>query len=445
VVEPTDGLSVAPAGTGAVRANAVVTLLFRAGTLLVGFVTLLLTSRLMQADGRGAYVLATLSVTLAVTALGNFGVAVTNGLATKERPAREVISDGLTLAIGSGILGAGLLLVIGLLVAPRGFGATVAFPLALPAILVAQTLIASAVARGRVRMWNVLQLLPGAATAVGIAVLVGVFHMGFIGAAFAFVGAQLAAAIVTLAVTASTWRGGRIGRLRRAHAVPMVKLSLKIGAINLVGLFNYRVELFILEAVDGLASVGQYSLSVALAELLWVIPSALSPALIAPIVAADTASAAQLVARGIRHVLALTSLLGVLLALVAVPAIPFVFGQAFRPSITPVLILIPGAVAFAPGAIVAVYFSMRTAQTRYPLRAALISAAITTVIAVVAIPWAGSAGAALATTCGYCIGMGANLWWFVRATAVTWRDILPGLAEIRIYREMARRAIRAGI
>jgi O-antigen/teichoic acid export membrane protein len=443
VVELTDAIDPSQGRPGTVRANAVVTLLFRGAGLLVGFVTLFLTSRLMQPVGRGAYVLATLSVSLAATALGNFGVAITNGLATKERPANEVVGDGVTLALGAGVVGAAFLLPIGLLTAPHGFAAAVAFPLALPAVLVTQTLIASAVARGRVRTWNILQLLPGAATATGIALLVGVFDGGFAGAAFAFVGAQLAAAIVTLVVTAPTWRGGGIGRLRRVHAIPMIKLSLKIGAINLVGLFNYRVELFILEAYDGLTSVGRYSLSVALGELLWMISSALSPALVAPIVAAETGVAAALVARGIRHVVALTSVLGVLLAAVAAPAIPLVFGQAFRPSVVPLLILIPGIVVLAPGTILAVYFSMRTGQTRYPLQAATISAAITSVIAILAIPWVGADGAALATTCGYCVGMAAELRWFVRATAIEWRDLLPGRAEMRVYREMAGRAIRA--
>src|SRR4051812_29815172 len=86
--------------------DAITTLAFRAGSLPFTFAISVVTSRLLLPTGRGAFVLALLTVTLAATLLGNVGTAATHEIARKEHESQHVVGGALTITFALGIAAA---------------------------------------------------------------------------------------------------------------------------------------------------------------------------------------------------------------------------------------------------------------------------------------------------------------------------------------------------
>jgi O-antigen/teichoic acid export membrane protein len=137
-----------------------------------------------------------------------------------------------------------------------------------------------------------------------------------------------------------------------------------------------------------------------------------------------------------------TAVLGACLAVLGALFISPVFGSYFQPALRPLLILIPATVAFAPGSIIAVYFTMRKGRTRYPLQISLISLTVTTISALILIPGHFISGAAEACAAGYIVGMVAGLYWFSRESGIGGRDLVPRASDLRAL-GVAVRGLRA--
>jgi len=315
-------------------------------------------------------------------------------------------------------------------------------PLALPAVLITGTLTASLVAFGRVRERNLVQLAAPALMLAGVVVLVVVLGRGIAGASVAWIVAQVAVAVVALAATMSVWRPLRADGFSLVLGRRMLTLALRAGAVNVVSLLNYRIELFILKAYRGVDAVGVYSVSISLAELLWIVPSAFATAVVAPAIASSEHDAVGALSRGVRTAVAATIVFGAGLAVVAPFAIPVVFGEGFGGATVPLLILIPGVIAFGPGQLIGVYFSMRLGQMRIPLAVSAISGSVTAVLAVALIPPLGLSGAALATTVGYIVAMSVGCALFSRRSGVDLRRLVPRTSDFVNYRAFALGFIR---
>jgi len=407
--------------------------------VVFGFGTLLITSRFLMPAGRGSYVLGLLTVTVVVTLFGSLGLAVTHHIGSGTASARSLLSAGLGLSVVLGATTLAVLLFLSLSFFGRSVHSIGLFALGLPAVLVTQTVSGTLTGIGRIRHFNVLQILPQVLTLMGMIGLVVVLRRGVSGAAAAWVIGQWLVAITSLALARDLWWPLRGVNWLGHHAVAILRLGMKLGLVNAVGLLNYRVELFILEAYRGVHDVGIYSLAESLAETLWIASSSIAIVLVAGAVTSSSADAAALVARGVRSVLTVLIVVGVFLIAGAIPLLPLVFGRGFTASIAPLAILIPGAVAFAPAGLFAVYFSVRLGRTRYPLLAALISAAITAVVAVVFVPSLGPSGAAIATTAGYSVAIICESVWFLRATGLSPRALFPTFRDLESFRILLRR------
>jgi O-antigen/teichoic acid export membrane protein len=416
--------------------SALTIVIFRVGALPISFATSVITSRLLEPTGRGAYVLGLLTVTLAATLVGNVGVAITHEIGKADAHARPIVRDGILMSFLLGIVGGLMLLPIDLTLADRTFRIVTLAIVALPAMLVTQAVSGALLGLGRLRLWNLVQFLGPATTLFGMLVFVVEFKKGVTGAICGWAAAQFVSAAVALWGSRSIWSPAGWFGLPTERLRSMLMLSLRFGAANVVSLLNYRIELIILEHLRGLNAVGEYSLSTSLGELLWLVSSALAIAAVAPAIELDHRAAGQMVARTIRHALVATATLGLALALLGYLFVPVVFGAAFRPSVVPLMILIPGIVAFSPGSTLGVYFSMRQGRTRYPVAISGISLVSTGVAALILIPPFGVIGAALATTLGYVGAMGLGLAWFSRSSKLTIGALVPRASDLNAYREL---------
>jgi O-antigen/teichoic acid export membrane protein len=409
---------------------------FRFGVLPLSFATTIITSRYLLPAGRGSFVLALLTVTLTWTLLSSVMVAITKEIGFHKQEASPILAQGIVLAIVLGLVGGAILLPLNLALSGGGQGVVVIATLALPAMLTTQNVGGALLPLSRFRAWNVLQLLPQLFVLLGMVVLVVLFDLHLKGAVIAWTVAQIFVAAISLFISRDIWLVVfRRNWLRPNRIKPMLKLGLALGVVNLVGTLNYRVELFVLQAYRGVGSVGIYSVAASLAELAWVPVAALASVSTPAIVNASTESAIMATARSVRHTVVLTIGFALLVGSVGILLIPSLFGERFAGARTPLAILLPAIVVFAPTKIIAVYLSGRMGRPGFQLAVAATSTILTATAAAVLVPPLGMSGAAIATCAGYSAGFILEVALLSRFDMPI-RSLLPRPEDLRAYRNL---------
>lgn len=439
VSDPTGELTPAerpPVRSGLVLGRrALETFAFRIAVLPLGFVVTLITSRFLLPEGRGAFTLALLTVTIASTVLGN-GTAITHEIGRRTSPVQDIVVRGLVLNLVLSLGAAAVLVPLG--VFREGLGAGHLMMLGLPLLLVSQTLGGALVGQGRLRLYNLVQLIDSAVIVAGLTILVAWRDYGLEGAVVSWLAGQVVSTGVLLAAATDLWLPVPRSAFSPGRLRPIFTLGAKAGLVSLVSMINYRVELFLLEAFEGLAEVGIYSVAMSLAELLWLLSWTIQTVVVDPAVNEEEERAVSVVAQGVRQSVLLTGIAAIGLAVVGAATIPLVFGEPFRDSIMPLLILLPGVVIFSVRSPLSVFFSMRMGSLRYPLGAAGASAIATTLLCLVLIPAFAAEGAALATTIGYGLGTATLVVMFLRVSRTSVRSLVPAWSDLVSYRELAR-------
>jgi O-antigen/teichoic acid export membrane protein len=426
-----------------IRRNAFETVVFRGFGLPLSFAISIVTSRYLLPAGRGAFVLALLSVTITAAVFGSIGTALSHELGRRDARTRAVVTQALLLTTALSVPCAVGLALVDLHFAKQGFRPIAWSALAIVPVLISQTLSNALLVFNRLRFWNVLQLLGPAVTLTAMLVFVVVLSKGVTGALFAWGLAQAAIAAVALYGTRDVWWPIPPRLWEENRIAPLLAYGVRLGAVNVLSLVNYRVELIILEVyAGGLNSVGIYSLAVSIGELLWVASSSVSAALIAPMLKQDDQPAFELVQRTARSVTILAAALGAMLAIVSPFLIPRLFGSAFQGSVTPLLILIPGIVLFSPASTVATFFSIKLGKARYTFWMTALSAATTASVALLAAPRYGATGAAIASTTAYTVSVVTAYWWCARITSSPVTQFIPRPSDLRVYGVALAAAVR---
>jgi len=396
-------------GAGRVGRNTVETLLFRGISTPVAFALVVIQSRFLDPEGRGRFVLVVLTVTILARLFGQVGVAVTS--LAGEGDLRPFVARALGLTVVLGLAGAGVILLAGWTIGAFGLRlAAIAAPALLPNILSA-CISGILLGRARIRLWNVIQVLPPLLTLAGMLVVVVDLGRGVDAAVGVWTAAYVLSAVFALAASRDLWLPMTAARLLDRYGHAIVRLALAMGFVQIVNLIGYRVELFVLEHFKGLSQVGIYSIAMQAAEAIWLIPAAVASAVTGPVVHESEDGAAGLIRKACGKGLLYTS--GVALAIgVAAPfVIPVVFGDDFRGAVRPLVLLLPGVVAYAPVTILVVYLTVRRAQPRLSLYVSLIGLVVTAAMSFVLIPPYGASGAAVASAIGYGAG-GLAAWLF---------------------------------
>jgi O-antigen/teichoic acid export membrane protein len=409
-------------GARRIGRNTLEILLFRGVSTPLALGLVVLQARFLEPSGRGAYVLAVLGVTIVSRVLGQLGVAVTNRLGEEGVDTRGLVHRALGLGALFGSAGAVLVLALGLYAAEIGTDVAFIAALALLPNIIWHTVSGVLLGLARIRLWNYIQLASPALTAIGMLVLVVALDGGVAAAVGAWTLANVATASLALGATRDLWLPLRrppildpIGRL-------LMLLALTMGAVHVVNLISYRIELFVLERYEGLDAVGIYSLALQAAEDIWLIPAAVAQAVTAPAVHEEEHAAARLVARAAGRGLLITAAAAAGLALIGWFAIPIVFGDEFEDARDALFLLLPGAVAYAPVAVLVVYLSVRRGRPRLSLAVAIAAMVSTLVPALVLIPAYGTNGAAVASSIGYVVGALLAWGFFVRVSRTEKND-----------------------
>ncbi|MDK2970264.1 MAG: hypothetical protein PWP23_19 [Candidatus Sumerlaeota bacterium] len=398
----------------------------------VGFslVSGILVSRLLGADGRGAYVLTTVIATTFFVALGDLGLSAAFRVFAAREPELmgRLHGAAIAVAVAAGAVGG-----LGAVLARRyalGVGEWMDARLLIGVALGLPFLLYQSFWRGLVTGLGAIREKAAADVAFAAIQCSGIFLVAFAvpGRPVAvFIGVYfLVAAVVGLAM------GGRLavrfdarplapglGLLRRLFAYGKWVYAGDVGAR-----LRLQVDQVFAQALGGEAVLGRYNQGASLAGRSLLFPTALVTASYQSIVASPRPEALRLVASAFRQCL----LMGVVLTAlgwVAAPLIPLIYGADFAASVAPFRLLVPAIALLGASQVLAAYFSGHLADPRVPAAVNWMTLGVEAAACLVCVPLAGVLmGVALGTAITCAATLGFFLWAFLR------RPETPGVSTL---------------
>ena len=408
--------------------------------LLLGVVSSVLVARILGPEGKGLLTLCVL-FPLTITHFSSLGVApaTTYYLASRRFPFKEVLGNDLLLAVGLG--GGGVL--VGLIVIlgfrqdlfpdiPAGY---LFLSLALvPVLLTFFYLQAAFLGLQRFREYNASAVIRAAFFLLLAAVVLVVFRAGMWGALIAAILAWLAADIA-LFYWAKKVAGGIDFRFNGAYLKAAIGYGIRAHLGNVLTFLNYRLDVFLVNWLLGPAAVGFYSISVLLAEKIW-LGSNDAGAVLFPRIAAekDPAARKRITPKVVRFVLVVTVLSALVLFLAGRWLIVLLFSERFLPAAGPLKILLLGVVAFSLSRIMAndIAARGRPILNAYVAGGTLV---VNVLLNLLLIPRHGIEGAAGASTVSCLVALIARLFIYCRLSGNAWRCVLlPQRGDWSLYR-----------
>ena len=421
------------------------------GVAVVSLGNVMIVSRVLGPDGRGQFAFLT-AIAFLTSSLGTASVQEANvNLASSEPTLRRTLAtNSVLLAAVLGCLG--IAVVTGLvLIAPGIAGEAsrllLALTLASLPMLILNTYLrfliqgeyGFAVTNAAWFLPAVINISVNGLLAVGGVLTVGTALATWIG------GQAIATGILAWYVARRSTGFGR-------PSLAVARRTLGFGTRSHLGrimlLANYRLDQWILGAIAGASELGLYSVAVALAEALLLLPTALSAVQRPDLVRASSSAAVWQASRIFRAAVLVTGVCAAVLVVAAPFVVTLLFGEEFRGAVDDLRILAAGAFGIVAlkqlgGALVA---RQKPLLSSFAIGSAFVS---TVVLDLLLIPAHGGLGAALASTVSYTFGGLIVVCVFTRSLGGRATDLVPRLSDVRAIRGRLRRrepvAASAGI
>jgi O-antigen/teichoic acid export membrane protein len=212
---------------------------------------------------------------------------------------------------------------------------------------------------------------------------------------------------------------------------------------TLARFLNFRADQVLMGFIATESTLGVYAVAVNAAEVLLYVPSTMALALLPVVSRSEPTARVALVLRAFRSA-ALVTLAGTIFAALLGPVLlPFVFGKEFEASVTPFLLLLPGAVGFVAMAV----FSSGLAASSSPGRSSVgpvVSLVLGVALALALIPPHGASGAAAAASVAFLAGGTASIALYRRRSLFDWSLLLlPRRGDLDVLLALARAFRRA--
>lgn len=186
--------------------------------------------------------------------------------------------------------------------------------------------------------------------------------------------------------------------------IKILSYGWKAHAANILSLINYKADIFISNFFLGPAAVGVYVISVALAEVLWLVSRAVSTVLLPRLaqLAQDEAIRKELTPLIARWVLLITFAGAISVALLSKTLIETFFGSGYSDAAQPLLLLLPGIVLSGSSRVLANDIAAR-GRPEINMYMAVTVVVVNVIGNFYLIPIYGLSGAAMATTIAYTV------------------------------------------
>lgn len=361
-----------------------------------------ITARALSIEGRGDYASTMVYLAAGGNLVASFSSATGYFVAGRRRPAAEVASNALVLAVCLGLIATAVAFaaaffldgearVVVLLVGIAIFPPT------------ARHALGGIFLGSEMHFRYALALYSPAYLSIilFLAVIVGLDHRS----AQVAVGLTITADYLSFALLFVISRGWWSWLGEHSPDPVLIRSFVSYGAVTglagFVSFFNYRVDLILVRAIDGSAGAGLYANAVALAEALWLFSTVVTIASFASIGRLDRAEAAALTARSVRHTIIMVACGAVVLFAIAPQALAIIFGGRYTEAATALRILCIGTTLWAPASILSTYFSVQLGRPVIPLLLASLSCFLNIMVSSVLIPRIGYEGGAWGTALSY--------------------------------------------
>ena len=392
----------------------------RLATLGAGLAITVVTARL-GTEPQGTFALFTSAEAILLTLFSGFGIALARRISHHaERPAALVGAIVVTCVL----LGLVASTAIGAFAkfGPDAYAPLWILAIAAPLLLVAPNLAGVWLGQARMGPLAVIAVAPPLIVLLGIA---GVAMMGGITTIDLVLWCWVVAKVlVTIGVLVFARRTGWVAAPDLRALRSELPFVAAIGATNLIGLLNLRVDLFLVQHFLGTSATGVYSVAVLVAELLWFVSFSVSQAAYAQIGARDAAGSGALVVRVVHWSLLALLVASPLLWLGAYLVLPRLLGRAYVEALPILAILLPGVLAFGAGSTLSAFFTNQLGRPIIPAVIATLSLIVNFAISWVLIPRLGMVGGALATSLSYLIAIVVAFSVFMRVSGTSLRSLL---------------------
>jgi O-antigen/teichoic acid export membrane protein len=424
-----------PAPAGGLARPTLLALEADIATAASSFVVAIIVARSLGPTNRGIYFLATLAAATIVL-FGNLGMdsaAIVYG-ASQRVPARQLHGLAVGFSIAIGLVGTALLVGLEHLWVTTVFKGMTWTTVLLVAASIAPLMYATVVGAmltgmGHVPAVSVIRIAAAVATPVVTVPAVTIWSGRAVSAVAAWV------IVTTFFAVALGWyscvRAARPAWPSRDAVRRVASFSLRgyVGTLAAQGFL--RIDFFFVSAYMGPRAVGIYSQASGMAERMTTFGQAVYQSSAQRLGADPIKEATELAAALVRLLLLVMVPVAVILALLARPLMILLFGARFASAGEPFAILLPGIVCLTLWYVIGLYIM---SSLHRPGRTTVIQG----LALIVAIPlywlaihqW-GFNGAAAVSTLVYASVFLAGAWFLVRSPYVTWRQLIPGRADLR--------------
>jgi O-antigen/teichoic acid export membrane protein len=206
----------------------------------------------------------------------------------------------------------------------------------------------------------------------------------------------------------------------------------------LAGALTYRLDVYLLAFFLAPEQVAYYAIATALAEIAWYIPDTVGLVLFPRLSHMPHQEIHTITARVCRSTVSLTLIVVLVIGSVSWFFVPFIYGAAYKASVAPLLILLPGIVIMGIYKVLTRNYSSIDRQ-QVSIAAAFTALALSLGLNLLLIPLWGVSGAALASTLGYTAAGLMMMVAFRRDSGLSYSDmLLPRISEITGHLRWAR-------
>ena len=408
-----------------------------------GIITSVLTARILGPEGKGIVAIAFLIPNLLASFGGlSIGSAHVYFLGKKKYKLIDVFSNSVILPILFSIVYITLFILFFSYLREKFFETInplyVLIPFfALPIYLFNKY--SEAILRGlyMIKEYNLVMILNKASYVLYLIILLLILK-------FAVLGAIIASLLAFFTVFSYMFL--RIIKISKFHLSLNTKLfvdSLKFGIKEHIGniaqKLNVRLDMFFITALWGPTYLGLYTISVALAELVWYIPDSIGIVLFPKISSLNKEDADRLIPVVCRNGLLMAFLCSIGLIVLGKIIIKIMYGIRFLPSLEPLLFLLPGVFFLTIPKILTKYTSGigKPQYNTYSSLAALIS---TVVFLIILVPKYNIVGAAIATSIAYFVFAVTITYFYIKESKNSILEtFIIRKKDIQIYKNMLAR------
>lgn len=404
------------------KKNIITTILVRVGRLFVGFAGIMIMARWLKPEGMG--ILATfLAVPMMLVSLGELGVrqSIAFHVGQKKFTLQEIAGAVTLIWFFSSILSIILVLVVFYYQGLFKYGVGVCL---VGSGLIAAHLLtryANGIALGK--QWigriNLAEACNVLARFALIVILVVNFNLHVSGALW-----MEMIAIMMPGMLMIFW----LSKYLHLSFKPCVCYALlsslfthgfKFAIVLFVASLNYKVNILILQRFVSHGEIGQFSLGMKMAELIWLIPGAVGLVVFSH--STSVVNSSGLVAKTaqiMRLTLLICGFFAVCVGVFCKPFIGVVFGSEYLPSVPVIRLMLPGCVA----AIVLKVLNANLAGRGYPLAGIYVYLQVLVMNVgcnLLLVPGHGTIGSAAASSASYILGAIAFMWVYARMSDIS--------------------------